>query len=776
MPKDYRIKFILDDSQANAAFKRSIANMDAVERAAKKNAAAAQAAGTASANAQVAASAKVTAAAKKSAAERLKAENDLFRNHGVLIGRLQTDGLKLQDRLASAAQKSAAEQTAAAEKSAAKQTTAAKKSAADRLKAENDLFKNHGVLLGQLQASGFKVHDQLAKANEVSTKKQAADAKKASADRLKAENDLFKNQGVLIGQLQASGLKLQTSLTRAAEKGAKDRQRIFDKAASDEMKREIAQEQFARGPHGRAAYGGTRRILTGEEVKMAAANRAVDTLNARAVKARLAMMNLGSAFEEAVARAIGFSGASTIAGTAALGVGAAAAGIFAVSKAFSEAKANAEGFGKSTLEFMVRLRPLAAVMSTTPNRAFAQKIAQFGVATGMSKEQGASFLETFAGRAQITKGKQISDSEYEKFATQAGRLTTARGAPTEAAGDLMASVLKLENFQAKGQGAKEATARAGAALAILDAGSGKIPELVPQAVQMIAGMASENELEGVFRNVGEVAVMTSLMAENNPAEAAVFGRATIKALSQFGDKDRQAFYKKAGIVPGMPGLERVQRANKVFEEDIKKGIPIETILEKYGLAGDVREKTGLMTAFKARNTVLKPQLDKMDQMMSAQGAAETEKYVAERFKDEDVRFTVGEAAVDAAKLQPDTIPLKLWKQKAEEKLVRQGLDTTVSGGLSSMFMSALTFGQGMSGRERIIESEAVRMAQEAAGVTPYHSITDSLFGNASQQISDLQKTIEKNTQALEAARGAKVVVPPAVPLVKAPAGNLRPGN
>jgi hypothetical protein len=607
-----------------------------------------------------------------------------------------------------------------------------------------------------------------ATAQTAAVNRVVAAATNGAAQRVRAEVAAQERVDVGLHKLQVNGIKFQDSLTKAAEKGAAERERVFDRAEKrehDRMVREAkARESFMAGPNGRNAAmqaAAPRRRLNDEQVALAAQVRAVDVLNKKAVDARLAMMGLRDSFAEGISQGIGLSGAATKAGAALLAMGAAKSVILGVAGALQEARKESERLGVNTLDFLKRLRPLASVLGTTPGPDLARKVTEFGVNTGMGQAKAAEFLETFSGRANIVKGKTISDAEFDKFTVAAGKLATAKGIPTEAAADLFSQVLKIENFKAKGQGAAEAAARGAGLVSILDAGAGKLPQLAPQAVELMAALASENQLEGTFRNAGEVGVLTSVMAEKNPAEASVFGRALVRSLSDFKDKDKAEFFKQTGITPGMPAFEKIERTNKLLADQQAKGKSLEETLSTFGLANEERGKIAIMTAFKARDTVLKPQLERLASFEKPGAAAAVEKSVAERFRQPDIQSSQAEARKELAQLAPAGVPAAVERQKAEARIGTE-LDTTWAGTISKRVLDAFSLGIGRRGRDALIESEAVMQAQRRAGVevtglSPFQAT----YGDNSELLAVLKKIADTNDELVR--QGKKASATPANP-------------
>ena len=117
MPKSYNIKWLLDDSQAMAAFKRGVKGFDDVEKSATRAAKAmeamfaksGQSASAAGAAAQTATE-KMTAAAVAGSKKRAKASDDADKHIDIGLHKLQVSGIGYHDKLTAAAKKSLATQ------------------------------------------------------------------------------------------------------------------------------------------------------------------------------------------------------------------------------------------------------------------------------------------------------------------------------------------------------------------------------------------------------------------------------------------------------------------------------------------------------------------------------------------------------------------------------------------------------------------------------------------------------------------------------------------
>lgn len=621
---------------------------------------------------------------------------------------------------------------------------------------------------------------QIASVDRITKATQAGSAK-----RLKAA--VAEQEKVDVGYYKVAfnGIKYQDKLTAATEKTVAFRQRVFDKAQKSEHDRQVAsvrevekaaekrdaiesafvardykrrvaaekrKESAALGPYGRLADV-RRKDLSEEQLQLAAKNKAQDAAHNKRIN-QILKEKYGTQdnFRESIAAAIGLDRAASSAGQALIAVGATAGAIKLVAGALFEARENAKKLGESTLDFMVRLRPLASVMGVKPDQKFAERIAGFGKETGLGKEGGADFLESFLGRAQITKGRQISEKEFDKFAIEAGKLAAQKGIPNDVAGDLFGATLKTENFQAKGQGAKEATARAAGALKILDAGSGKMPVLGPELNKAIAELTSEDKLEGVFRNVGEAAVAISTAAEHNPAEAGTLVSRTIIGLRDFENKDKKEFFKRAGITDKDSGLEAIAKANKMIGEEVRKGVPVDTAIKGFGFT-EARETRGLKTFYNARDTVLKPQLANLAATMAPGAAEKTEAEIAARMGDQDMQYTVAKAGADAAKLKPDATDATILRNRAEEQLVKENFDTTWGGTLRQRMLAVASFGS-KTGRDAAIDIRALEMARSEAGVASpigFSGAGEILLGDTSEQLRLLVEQMKKNNALMEAA-------------------------
>jgi len=701
MPKQYVLKYLIDDAKAQAVVKRSIRGFQDIEKAALAAAKASEGAVARTAQAD----AKATAKAVANAQRRAKAGEEAAQKIDVGYYKAVVNGIKYQDKLAAAADKSAR----------------------DRERIEQQ----------------FLVRDYKARVKAEKDKERIADFARSRDAKAIRDREGLEQQYVV-----------------------KDYQR----RVQSEKRRASLEE----GAYGRLAKF-KRRALSDEEVAAVAANKAIDASNKKRIDG--AMKALGEekdAFALGIAQAFGLSGAATKAGTALLGIGAAVGGIKLVAGALGEARRNAQGLGKDALGFLGSIRAVASVAGRRPDQQFASEVQAFGARTGLGGEGAAQFLESFLGRAQIVKGRNLGDKEFGDYSEAAAKIAVAKGLPNEVAGDLFGGVLKTENFRAKGQGAKEAAARAVTAIKILDAGSGKLPILGPQLNELMATLASESELEGVFRNAGEAAVATSVAAEANPQEAATMVQRTAEALRDFEDKDKAAFFKRAGITDRDTFPEAIQKANKVIGEEVAKGVPVDTAIKSFGFDKERIGKRGLKTFYNARETVLKPQLANLAAGEGPGGVAAAQAMIGAYDQEEVVRGMRGEAKVGQAKFEkgrPET-ELEIAKREAEAKLIGKGLDTGVGYTLLKGLMSAVTFGS-RGGRDAIIEAEALRETRRRAGMDPTVQTGELMFGDNGAEIRKLLKIIAENTK--KAPAGQPAPARPAPPMLGQPVG-AQPGR
>ena len=249
----------------------------------------------------------------------------------------------------------------------------------------------------------------------------------------------------------------------------------------------------------------------------------------------------------------------------------------------------------------------------------------------------------------------------------------------------------------------------------------------------------------------------------------------VRALGKFGDKKKDPFYKRAGIKPGMNALDKLRATFSVFEEEEAKGISLEETMHTFGLDKEARGKRGLEAAFKARKTVL-PEEQKILEAGQAPGAADAvAKSIEEAFANrQDIKFTVGAANIEVARLKNESIPTVLAKQEAEKRLTDEDFETGFWGVLKNTLIgrdaviemrtledlrlkageSTAAFGLGATG------SSAVTVATGGIVSGEMIKVFEAWFGRNSPTITALQKIIE-NTG------GAKT--PPALP-VGPPAG------
>lgn len=636
------------------------------------------------------------------------------------------------------------------------------------IKGAGDVEKAWGKAAGAVEAALARIGQADAQSatkfvqHENEKTKAAVDGSKKRRKAKKEEADEQERVDFGYYKLAVNGIKYQDSLGKAEEK----RQKIAEAAT----RRRESQEM---GAYGRLALI-SRRRLRDEEVIAAARNKAVDADSKRRIDAAMkAMGQEKDAFALGIAQAFGLEKAATKAGIALAGIGAAVGGIKLVASALNEARRNAAELGKGTLGFLGSIRAVASVAGRRPDQQFASEIQEFGAKTGLGGEGAAQFLESFLGRAQIVKGRNLGDKEFGDYSEAAAKIAVAKGLPNEVAGDLFGGVLKTENFRAKGQGAKEATARAVSAIKILDAGSGKLPILGPQLNELMATLASESELEGVFRNAGEAAVATSVAAEANPQEAATMVARTAEALRDFEDKDKAAFFKRAGITDRDTFPEAIQKANKVIGEEVAKGIPVDTAIKSFGFDKERIGKRGLKTFYNARETVLKPQLANLAAGEGPGGVAAAQAMIGAYDEEEVVRGMKAEAKVGQARFEkgrPET-ELEIAKREAEARLIGKGLDTSVHYQFLKGIMGLAT--NRWDGRDAIIESEALRETRRRAGVDPTVQAGELMFGDSAAEIRKLLKIIAENTK--KAPAGQPAPARPAPPMLGQPVG-AQPGR
>jgi len=701
MPKQYVLKYLIDDAKAQAVVKRSIRGFQDIEKAALAAAKASEGAVARTAQAD----AKATAKAVANAQRRAKAGEEAAQKIDVGYYKAVVNGIKYQDKLAAAADKSAR----------------------DRERIEQQ----------------FLVRDYKIRVKAEKDKERIADFARSRDAKAIRDREGLEQQYVV-----------------------KDYQR----RVQSEKRRASLEE----GAYGRLAKF-KRRALSDEEVAAVAANKAIDASNKRRIDG--AMKALGEekdAFALGIAQAFGLQGAATKAGTALLGIGAAVGGIRLVAGALAEARRNAQGLGKDALGFMGSVRAVASVAGRRPDQQFASEVQAFGARTGLGGEGAAGWMESFLGRSQIVRGKNLSEPEFQKYMEGAAKISVAKGMPAEVAGEFFGSIVKSEDFKAKGQGAKEALTKAATALKILDAGSGKIPVLVPQFNQLMATLQSEDELAGVLRDSGDVAVAISTAAESKPDESATTVERTAEALRDFEDKDKKRFFSTAGITDRDDYLTAVQKANKAIGNEVAKGVPVDTALKNFGLGNERIGRRGLRTTYKARDTVLAPHMKALARSRTKQGQAEDLASIGGYDDEEVVRAMRGEAKIGQAKFEkgrPQT-ELEIAKREAEARLIGKGLDTGVGYTLLKGLMSAVTFGS-RGGRDALIESEALRETRRRAGMDPTVQTGELMFGDNGAEIRKLLKIIAENTK--KAPAGQPAPARPAPPMLGQPVG-AQPGR
>jgi hypothetical protein len=364
---------------------------------------------------------------------------------------------------------------------------------------------------------------------------------------------------------------------------------------------------------------------------------------------------------------------------------------------FKEARDKAQEYANQLLDTKQNLLALAAAAGKKPDTNFAIETLTYGAKTGLGGAKASQFLEPFESRAGGVKGTNISAEEYEKYKEQAGELAAAHGLVPEQAGEIFAGVLKSEKFDTGAQ----AAARGNQAVGILEHGTGRIAKLGPQMQQLVA-LVSQNKLESSFRNASEAAALVSTMAEYNPEESAVLAQRGTSGLRDFGDKDKKAFFKKAGITPEMSAIEAFRAANKAIGGEVAKGVPVDVALEKFGFK-DVREKRALETAYINRDKVFEPQ--------AAAAATEPDVAGTQRELADYERSDVGVRARGRGLIEARTgiegnrrAAFEAYKETARDELIKEGkLHGSGERAAQEVFSGFGVFG---SAEEAMVEARA----------------------------------------------------------------------
>lgn len=745
-----------------------------------------------------------TQAVVNGSAKRVKAAEDEVKKIDIGYYKMVVDGIKYQDKLTAATDKAAKQRQSIFDKAATDEMNRAIKTAQAKITADEKAANQRQAIIDKAVSGEMKAQGKTAEQKQKLYDRAATDEMNRTIKAAKEEQ------------------KKQEQIIKAAEKAEKDRQKIFDKAESAEHARMVRaakeeikkqdqiiaaaeraakrQQALSDGPLARQALQ-NRRVLTDLEVHEAAKNRVMDRHNKDRIDAEMKRMGvLRDVFKQSIYQATGFDSALGKVGLSLLGINYGTQAVMAIAGAFDEARVNASRFTAQTIAVEKALRAVASVEGRLPTGGYAVEHAGQAKAMGMSLDEAKNYKEAFLGRAQIVRGKHLSEKDFNTFMTQAGRLGAAKGIPAELAGDIFGGIAKAEDFKAKGEGSKEALGRAASTLAILDAGSGKIPILAPQLTKVMSALTSEDELAGVFRTPDEAAVAVSTAAEYDPGEAASTTVRAAKSLRDFENKKKRSFFNRAGVTGKDDFFTAIGKMNTVLEEEVAKGVPVDVALQKFGFTGKQEART-LQTFFNARKTVMEPQLERMRGAKGATGTAAAEKMLKELGETDTMRASEAEAAVESAKTGEGAKgkELEIAKRKAEAELIEEGLDTSVSG----FFRKAAALSTGgafRSGgpRDLIIERRAIENlrleaegkehgAREVGVTTPITEHLGGLMSGIGDTFGDKRSEAERlhaiaeNTKAMKEmteelkkrsapAKAADAPAPPALPGVPVGAG------
>jgi hypothetical protein len=268
-----------------------------------------------------------------------------------------------------------------------------------------------------------------------------------------------------------------------------------------------------------------------------------------------------------------------------------------IADVMQKARENAAKLADDFIRQRDALREIASLSGGQSNNKSTIEFAKSNVRTGATPEEAKAFKTEFlnAGAQQIGPGKSLSQEQAEKYSEQMSAYATAKGLDPATTGNLAGSALGFQNFNAKGQGDREAGQSVARSIAVLESGQGRSQVLATQLQMLSASTVNEDEMKGVFKTPEEAAVAISIGAEKHDAQANELVQATKRGL--YSKKEKEAATNKAAGIEDSDSFETRNRkmAKLIDTEAVNKGIrPDEYLQDKYE---DQMTREGILTFY-----------------------------------------------------------------------------------------------------------------------------------------------------------------------------------
>jgi hypothetical protein len=362
---------------------------------------------------------------------------------------------------------------------------------------------------------------RIAKVQEAALTKAAATAdrltqavQKGSQQRAAAVDKEVQKTGAGVQKAATEGIKAQEKLTQVTKLNTEQRaaleQKFRERDRRDRNAYEKQRERDADGPLARQARQ-NRRILSNDEILMAAQNRVIDVGHKHRINAAMrAMGEEKDMFSQGIANAFGFGQAMTKVGLVVGGVVAAFKGISIVSEHYHKIATDARAAAEATLDMRKALRVEGVLKgeSTATDKTLKESLG-LRVKTGLGMMEASDLTRQFEGSLPIgLEKKNITRKVADELIEQVGVMQARQGGDAGTRGDL-AGILgqfgKIGSAE-EGLGQMEAIRQA------LTAGRGDDTPLTNQLLKVAGSIVREGGPVPSLPEMGAIIGVTSLSA------------------------------------------------------------------------------------------------------------------------------------------------------------------------------------------------------------------------------------------------------------------------
>jgi hypothetical protein len=349
-----------------------------------------------------------------------------------------------------------------------------------------------------------------------------------------------------------------------------------------------------------------------------------------------------------------------------------------------------------------------------------RKLQTITIASGMDRNAARGFSLELAGAGEASRGKTISDAEYERLKPQLARFAMSMGGGADAAatyGKLGGLLLGTKKWNK----AEDVVGSMAGVSRILGLGVGENPELVKQSAQVMGMYLQEG---GMAKDEKELAALVAGASRINPSASGETLKQMAAAVRGFSGKQKD-YLKQVGAGE----QDTVMAASEKIFADIDKakgnGRKVDAYLQERGF-GDVDARV-LMNMYAQRDFMKGALAEKMPT------AGEAKADIDKAFRDDiSLQTKLAEAKLDRAKLALGETTQGAEPLRIEAEAAITGRSTPASEWWTGTSAGSFLPGNGGDsqklGHEIAIEQEMYRRAKEKGYDVPNRPSVSSVLG------------------------------------------------